>query len=161
MAKFLEKNANIVYTVLVNDDYTVNYDLLKPYLPAFPTNHFLITKETLEVFEHTEENLNLVKEIDIVQKAVDQYVTEKEMFPIVEGSEDRLICGMKLGPYLDRILKRDLYISEKHYLVSSKPDRKNKRVGRCIENNNKYIVVFFGCKIFIFQSIKLYTKFIG
>ena len=35
MAQFLEKNANIVYTVLVNDDYTVNYDLLKPYLPAF------------------------------------------------------------------------------------------------------------------------------
>ncbi|MRS07904.1 DUF3939 domain-containing protein, partial [Bacillus anthracis] len=30
MAQFLEKNANIVYTVLVNDDYTVNYDLLKP-----------------------------------------------------------------------------------------------------------------------------------
>ena len=29
MAQFLEKNANIVYTVLVNDDYTVNYDLLK------------------------------------------------------------------------------------------------------------------------------------
>ena len=57
-------------------------------------------------------------------------------------------------------IKRDLYISEKHYLVSSKPDRKTKRVGRCIENNNKYIVVFF-CKIFIFQSIKLYTKFIG
>ena len=48
------------------------------------------------------------------------------MFPIVEGSEDRLICGMKLGPYLDRKLKRDLYISEKHYLVSSKPDRKKK-----------------------------------
>ena len=48
------------------------------------------------------------------------------MFPIVEGSEDRLICGMKLGPYLDRKLKRDLYISEKHYLVSSKPDRKTK-----------------------------------
>ena len=48
------------------------------------------------------------------------------MFPIVEGSEDRLICGMKLGPYLNRSLKRDLYISEKHYLVSSKPDRKKK-----------------------------------
>ena len=77
-----EKNANIVYTVLVNDDYTVNYDLLKPYLPAFPTNIFLITKETLEVFEHTEENLNLVKEIDIVQKAVDQYVTEKKCFQL-------------------------------------------------------------------------------
>ncbi|ACK88200.1 conserved hypothetical protein [Bacillus cereus AH820] len=51
------------------------------------------------------------------------------MFPIVEGSEDRLICGMKLGPYLDRILKRDLYISEKHYLVSSKPDRKKQKSG--------------------------------
>ena len=59
----------------------MNYDLLKPYLPAFPTNHFL-TKETLEVFEHTEENLNLVKEIDIVQKAVDQYVTEKKCFQL-------------------------------------------------------------------------------
>ena len=112
MAQFLETNANIVYTVLVNDDYTVNYDLLKPYLPAFPTNVFLITKETLEVFEHTAENLNLVKEIDVVQKAVDQYVTEKEMFPIVEGSEDRLICGMKLGPYLTRSLK-ETYIFQK------------------------------------------------
>ena len=161
MAKFLEKNANIVYTVLVNDDYTVNYDLLKPYLPAFPTNHFLITKETLEVFEHTEENLNLVKEIDIVQKAVDQYVTEKEMFPIVEGSEDRLICGMKLGPYLDRILKRDLYISEKHYLVSSKPDRKKKRVGRCIENNNKYIVVFLVVKYSFFSLFNFILNLLG
>ncbi|MFJ8531266.1 DUF3939 domain-containing protein [Bacillus sp. NPDC094106] len=128
MAKFLEKNANIVYTVLVNDDYTVNYDLLKPYLLAFPTNMFLITKETLEVFEYTAENLELVKEIDLVQKAVDQYVTEKEMFPIVEGNEERLICRMKLAPYLDRILKRDLYISEKHYLVSSKPDKSKKNI---------------------------------
>lgn len=86
--------------------------MLKPYLPAFPTNDFLITKETLEVFEHTAENLSLVKEIDVVQKAVDQYVTEKEMFPIVEGSEDRLICGMKLGPYLNRSLK-ETYIFQK------------------------------------------------
>lgn len=46
------------------------------------------------------------------------------MFPIVEDSEDRLICRVKLGPYLNRILKRNLYISEKHYLVSSKPDKK-------------------------------------
>ena len=66
------------------------------------------------------------------------------MFPIVEGSEDRLICGMKLGPYLNRSLKRDLYISEKHYLVSSKPDRKKQK--RCNENNNTYIVVFLFLK---------------
>ncbi|MGR5980002.1 DUF3939 domain-containing protein [Bacillus cereus] len=146
MAQFLETNANIVYTVLVNDDYTVNYDLLKPYLPAFPTNDFLITKETLEVFEHTAENLNLVKEIDVVQKAVDQYVTEKEMFPIVEGSEDRLICGMKLGPYLNRSLKRDLYISEKHYLVSSKPDRKKQKERVDVMKTTIHILLsFFVC----------------
>ena len=48
------------------------------------------------------------------------------MFPIVEGSEDRLICGMKLGPYLNRSLKETYIFSEKHYLVSSKPDRKQK-----------------------------------
>lgn len=47
MAKFLETNANIVYTVLVNNDYTVNYDLLKPYLPAFPTNFFLLRRKHL------------------------------------------------------------------------------------------------------------------
>ena len=45
MAQFLETNANIVYTVLVNDDYTVNYDLLKPYLPAFQ-----------QMFSHNEGN---------------------------------------------------------------------------------------------------------
>ena len=67
-----------------------------------------------------------MKEIDVVQKAVDRYVTEKEMFPIVEGSEDRLICGMKLGPYLTRSLKKRLIYFRKHYLVSSKPDRKQK-----------------------------------
>ncbi|MFD0771409.1 DUF3939 domain-containing protein [Bacillus sp. CGMCC 1.60114] len=128
MAKFLETNANVVYTVLVNDDYTVNYDLLKPYLPAFPTNAFIITKETLEVFENTQENLALVKEIDDVQRAVDQYVTEKESFPIVEGNKNRLICSIKLGPYLKRALDRDLYISEKHYLVTSKPDKMNKSI---------------------------------
>ena len=83
------------------------------------------------------------------------------MFPIVEGSEDRLICGMKLGPYLDRILKRDLYISEKHYLVSSKPDRKNKRVGRCMENNNKYIVVFLFIKILIFSLFNFILNSLG
>lgn len=125
MAKFLEANANVVYTVLVNDDYTVNYDLLKPYLPAFPTNTFIITKETLEVFENTQENLDLVKEIDDVQRAVDQYVTDKEVFPIVEGNENRLICSIKLGPYLKRKLERNLYVSEKHYLVTSKPDKIN------------------------------------
>lgn len=128
MAKFLEKNANIVYTVLVNQDYTVNYDLLKPYLQAVPTNAFIITKETLEVFEYTPQNLELVKEIDLVQRAVDQYVTEKEMFPLVEGNENRLICGIKLAPYLDRVLKRELYISEKHYLVSSQPDKSKKSI---------------------------------
>ncbi|MDM5188257.1 DUF3939 domain-containing protein [Bacillus sp. DX4.1] len=128
MAKFLEKNASIVYTVLVNEDYTVNYDLLKPYLPAFPTNTFIITKETLEVFEHTLENIELVKEIDVVQRAVDQYVTEKERFPVVEDDADRLICGMKLAPYLERVLKRKLYISEKHYLVSSQPDKSKKNI---------------------------------
>ncbi|MGG2066003.1 MULTISPECIES: DUF3939 domain-containing protein [unclassified Bacillus (in: firmicutes)] len=128
MAKFLETNANVVYTVLVNDDYTVNYDLLKPYLPAFPINAFIITKETLEVFENTQENLALVKEIDDVQRAVDQYVTEKESFPIVEGNANRLICSIKLGPYLKRTLERDLYISEKHYLVTSKPDKMNKSI---------------------------------
>lgn len=127
MAKFLEMNENIVYTVLVNDDYTVNYDLLQPFLPAFPTNSFIITKETLEVFENTEENLELVKEIDEVQKAVDQYVTEKEQFPIVEGEDHYIICPIKIAPYLNRNLKRKLYISEKHYLVSSQPKTKNRR----------------------------------
>lgn len=125
MAKFLEANENILYTVLVNDDYTVNYDLLKPFLPAFPTNVFIITKETLEVFENTEENLELVKEIDEVQRAVDQYVTEKEQFPVVESDENHVICPIKLAPYLGRNLKRKLYISEKHYLVSSQPEKKN------------------------------------
>ena len=39
----------------------------------------------------------------------------KEMFPIVEGSEDRLICGMKLGPYLTRSLK-ETYIFQKNII---------------------------------------------
>jgi hypothetical protein len=129
MAKFLEHNTNIAYTVLVNDDYTVNYKMLKPYLLALPTNKFLITKETLEVFEYVDENRELVQEIDAVQRAVDQYVMEKEMFPVVEGNEDKKICAMKLLPYLKRKLEKDLYIYEKHYLVTSKPEKNKKHIG--------------------------------
>ncbi|WP_028399995.1 DUF3939 domain-containing protein [Ectobacillus panaciterrae] len=124
MAKFLEQNTNVAYTVLVNEDYTVNYKMLKPYLPALPTNTYLITKETLEVFANIDDNLELVKEIDAAQRAVDQYVMEKETFPTVEGAEEKKICAMKLRPYLKRELEYDLYISEKHYLVTSKPDKR-------------------------------------
>lgn len=124
IAKFLEHNTRVTYTVLVNDDYTVNYNLLKPYLPAIPTNSFLITRETLEVFKNTEENKQFVKEIDSVQRAVDRYVVEKETFPTIEGDKDRKISSMKIRPYLGRELTCDLYISEKHYLVTSKPDLK-------------------------------------
>ena len=55
------------------------------------------------------------------------------MFPIVEGSEDKPHMRNETRSLLRWYIKRDLYISEKHYLVSSKPDRKNKRVGRCGE----------------------------
>ena len=58
-------------------------------------------------------------------------------------------------------IKRDLYISEKHYLVSSKPDRKNKRVGRCIENNNKYIVVFLVVKYLFFSLLNFILNLLG
>ncbi|MCP8968878.1 DUF3939 domain-containing protein [Ectobacillus ponti] len=124
IAAFLEQHPNIAYTVLVNEDYTVNFKLLKPYLPAVPLNQFLITRETLEVFPDTPEYRELIQEIDAVQKAVDQYVMDKETFPVVESDEYHRICPMKLLPYLRRQLERELYISEKHYLVSSRPDHK-------------------------------------
>lgn len=59
-------NVNIVYIVLVNEDYIVNYDLLKLYLFVFLINDFFIMKEMFEVFEYIVENLSLVKEIDVV-----------------------------------------------------------------------------------------------
>ena len=57
-------------------------------------------------------------------------------------------------------IKRDLYISEKHYLVSSKPDEKQK-VGRCIENNNKYIVVFLVVKYSFFSLFNFILNLLG
>ncbi|MFX3623556.1 MAG: DUF3939 domain-containing protein [Ectobacillus sp.] len=128
VAKYLEDHKNVTYTILINDDYTVNYKMLNPYLPAVPTNTFLMTRETLEIFEDTEENRKLIREIDAVQRAIDQYVMDKETFPIIDGDENRKICAMKLLPYLKKQLEYDLYVSEKNYLVSSVPDRKNKRV---------------------------------
>lgn len=124
VAQFLEHNKRITYTVLVNEDYTINYKILKPYLPATPTNSFLVTRETLEIFEDSEINKHFVKEIDAVQRAVDLYVVDKETFPIIDGDSDRKISSIKLRPYLGHELEYDLYISEKHFLVTSKPDPK-------------------------------------
>ena len=83
------------------------------------------------------------------------------MFPIVEGSEDRLICGMKLGPYLDRILKRDLYISEKHYLVSSKPDRKTKEWVDVLRTTINILLSFLVVKYLFFSLLNFILNLLG
>src|SRR5699024_7179380 len=80
ISQFLQQNNKVSYRVLINDDYTINYQLLRPFLKCVPNNSFLMTKQTFEILEDTLENKELVQLLDDVQLAVDKYILEKEKF---------------------------------------------------------------------------------
>ncbi|AGK53235.1 DUF3939 domain-containing protein [Bacillus sp. 1NLA3E] len=66
-------------TILVNDDYSIDFSQLRRYLPRTPTQKFYLSKETYDIFEEHEKHIPPL--MDKVQKAVDQYVKEHNEYP--------------------------------------------------------------------------------
>lgn len=116
-----KKNPNISYQVLFDENGNICYNLLKPFLPCIPTNQFIGTKHTFEFFEDTEKNQKKVRLIDHVQESLDDYVNDKDAFPVKENSRDFEICYMKLRPFLKEVPDFPLYLLPDYYLVHSEP----------------------------------------
>lgn len=104
--------------VLVNDDATIDYALLAPYLNGIPSQMFYMSKETFELFDVPELPLLM----DKVQRAVDQYVEAYHKAPVIEGDPYYKVSYLKLQDFLHERPQVDFYItSEEHLITHIKP----------------------------------------
>ncbi|MFN7252875.1 MAG: DUF3939 domain-containing protein [Anaerobacillus sp.] len=99
---------------IVLDDHSIDFDLLKGILKGIPNRPFYMSKETFEIFETAE----LPKQIDHVQKAVDQYIQEKGEEPIIPGNPYRKISYYLIGHYLSIEPEVDLYLDSHDKMVT-------------------------------------------
>jgi hypothetical protein len=68
-------------TILVKDDNEIDFNQLAHILGGFPSEKFYMSKETYDLF--TESEKLIAYEMDVIQKAVDQYVNEYSTFPVL------------------------------------------------------------------------------
>jgi hypothetical protein len=68
-------------TILVKEDNEIDFNQLAHILGGLPSEKFYMSKETYDLF--TENEKLIAYEMDMVQRAVDQYVKENTSFPIL------------------------------------------------------------------------------
>lgn len=105
-------------SVVINEDLTINYDLLAPFLKAVPKQTYYMSRETYEIFE--EKDKKLAEELDMVQKAVDKYMQQKNQLPVIDGDPYHRVSYLKLEkldllPYRP---DRDFYVTDEEFLIT-------------------------------------------
>lgn len=68
-------------TILVKEDNEIDFNQLAHILGGLPSEKFYMSKETYDLF--TENEKLIAYEVDVVQRAVDQYVKENKTFPVL------------------------------------------------------------------------------
>ncbi|KGX83910.1 DUF3939 domain-containing protein [Pontibacillus marinus] len=110
---------------IINEDLTIHYEFIAPYLKAIPNQTFYMSKETYEIFE--EKDYQLAVDLDNVQRAVDDYIRQTKELPVIEGDSYRKVNYFKLEKLglLSYRPERDFYITKNEYLVTyEKPENK-------------------------------------
>jgi hypothetical protein len=110
----------IPLSIIIKDDLTIDYQLIAPYLKAVPEEIYYMSKETYEIFPEDKKELAL--ELDIVQKAVDQYMEITKELPIMDGDPYKQVNYFKLEKLnlLPERPKHKFYITDEEYLITYK-----------------------------------------
>ncbi|WP_017754300.1 DUF3939 domain-containing protein [Calidifontibacillus oryziterrae] len=119
--KFAENAPPGVTTkVLVKDDHSIDFNLLKPFLNGIPNKTFYMSKETYEVFEEKDKAIPLY--IDKVQQAVDRYVDMYKKLPTIPDDPYQKVSYLMLenNSLLTERPPIDFYITNEEYLVTYK-----------------------------------------
>lgn len=77
----LQLQEGIRRTVLVQEDHSINFELLMPFLGGIPDQPFYMSRETYEIF--TEEEKDIPRYLDLVQRAVDAFIYDHRTAPVV------------------------------------------------------------------------------
>jgi hypothetical protein len=123
---FSERLPKGVYrTILVNDDFSIDFKQLAHILKGIPSKPFYMSKETYDIFEEKDKEIPPI--IDTVQKAVDLYVKEQKKYPMLPYDPLRRVNYYLLiqEHYLEKKPDIELYITDYDGLIShEKPKRK-------------------------------------
>lgn len=109
---------SIPLSVIINDDLSINYQLLAPILKAFPENQYYMSRETYEIFK--EEDYQLAVNLDKIQLAVDRYLEQTNKLPVISGDPYKKVSFYKLEK-LDLIDERpdeEFYITDEENLIT-------------------------------------------
>lgn len=123
---FSEQLPKGVYrTILVKDDNEIDFTKLSSLLGGIPSKKFYMSKETYDLFPEDEKIIPY--EMDIVQRAVDQYVKDHKEFPVLRFDHDRRVNYYQLlqDHYLKSEPKTKFYVTDLDGLITHiKPDKK-------------------------------------
>ncbi|WP_251552177.1 AtpZ/AtpI family protein [Neobacillus muris] len=112
-------------TILVQDDNSIDFKQLAPILKGIPSKKFYMSKETYDLFE--EEEKQIAVEMDLVQKAVDQYVKDHREYPMLGYDPQHRVNYFLLlqEKYLRSEPQTQFYITDLDGLITHiKPTRK-------------------------------------
>ncbi|WP_040204373.1 AtpZ/AtpI family protein [Neobacillus jeddahensis] len=124
---FSDKLPKGVYrTILVNDDNSIDFTQIAEFLGGVPSKIFYMSKETYDLFEESEKIIPY--EMDMVQKAVDQYVKEHNEYPMLKFDPQHRVNYYQLmqDHYLKKTPETQFYMTDLDGLITHiKPKKKN------------------------------------
>ncbi|MGJ7919166.1 DUF3939 domain-containing protein [Neobacillus sp. LXY-4] len=116
-------------TILIKDDFSIDFSQLVHYLGGIPSKKYYMSKETYDVFE--ESDRHIPEMMDKVQKAVDLYVKDHQHNPTLSYDPlHRVNCFELIQEhYLDSNPEMDFYLTDCDGIISHiKPNTTNKHV---------------------------------
>jgi hypothetical protein len=108
-------------TILIGQDNEMNFELLIPLLRGMPDQKFYMSRESFEIF--TEEEKHIPMWLDIVQRAVDDYIADLKAAPTMPGDKRKKINYVMLQNqyYLKESPPLDFYLSDLEDMITHIP----------------------------------------
>ncbi|WP_413302358.1 AtpZ/AtpI family protein [Bacillus sp. 1P10SD] len=113
-------------TIIVQEDNSIDFNQLAPILGGIPSKKYYMSKETYDLFEENEKQIPI--EMDMVQKAVDQYVKDHKEFPMLKFDPQHRVNYYQLlqDHYLKKAPEIQFYLTDLDGLITHiKPQKKN------------------------------------
>jgi hypothetical protein len=126
--KFSDELPKGVYrTILVNEDYSIDFTQLTHILRGIPSKKYYMSKETYDIFNEDEKTIPAI--MDAVQIAVDHYIKVEKKHPILPYDPLRRVnyYELKQNHYLDFLPEIEFYITDYDGIITHiKPQKATK-----------------------------------
>ncbi|AIQ13224.1 DUF3939 domain-containing protein [Paenibacillus durus] len=109
-------------TVLMREDKSIDLSRLARYLGGRSEQKFYLSRETFEIFEEKDKEIPYF--LDMVQSAVDNYISDTGKLPLLEESDlpevhYHLLASQR---YLKEMPPFPLYITEEELMLTHRPE---------------------------------------